>query len=583
MGIPSLFRKIIENYNDSYISTSDYEQNIDNFYIDFNAMIYNAFHLFEKRVVNKMKDKEIENELIKEVIQFLQFLITKIVKPSKKVYIAFDGSAPMAKIIQQRARRFKSPYEETMINKMKKENNIPESIIKFNKSKISPGTKFMNKLSKEIKKSIQNGYLYQGLKLNKIILSDTSVPGEGEHKFIPDIKRNHDQDINVIYSPDGDVIVLSLIPKNKNILIIKPFSDFGENIKYDKNNPPEFLYLNMTICKEYFIQSITQYAGIENHISYLNDWIFLTLLSGNDFVIPLPFLKMNKMNKIMGILNKFYKEVYENINENLIIENNNNVQINYKFFILLVEKISNEELKQFQKNLKHIHYVKNNGNKNADSFEEKLTDFEKMKMRFYHRNFYDKKNPLFHIYYHEFNKINYFNHNWKENYYKYFFRNYDLELIDQICHDYIKILTWNLQYYFKSKPPSWTFCYHHRMPPLFSDLYNYLQNNKNLIIKFENDQPFQPLKQLLLILSPYSKNLLPKCLGDLMQHDQLKSFYPKIFKLDVVVGNKYIYSEPILPKINIELLDYFINQNYDKLTLQEKKRNKIQKKLVYQI
>ena len=58
--------------------------------------------------------------IIDEVIKYTKYLITDVVKPKKMVYISFDGSAPISKMVQQRCRRHKSILEEGYIKYLKK-------------------------------------------------------------------------------------------------------------------------------------------------------------------------------------------------------------------------------------------------------------------------------------------------------------------------------------------------------------------------------------------------------------------------------------------------------------------------------
>ena len=134
-----------------------------------------------------------------------------------------------------------------------------------------------------------------------------------------------------------------------------------------------------------------------------------------------------------------------------------------------------------------------------------------------------------------------------------------------------------LIYYFTGKPPSWHFFYPYRVAPVMSDLHTNLQRIKSLksYVKFKKDGPYLPFEQLMLILPPQSSDILPKEIGKLM-HDTnniLIQFYPVDFELDVVSGVKHIYSEPLLPIIDADLVVEKVKETYPKLTPAERKRN----------
>ena len=73
-----------------------------------------------------------------------------------RIYIAFDGLVPYAKMVQQRYRRMK----------------IPEAASSFDKHQISPGTPYMRELADTLR-----------ILFPQCLLSDTLEPGEGEHKL----------------------------------------------------------------------------------------------------------------------------------------------------------------------------------------------------------------------------------------------------------------------------------------------------------------------------------------------------------------------------------------------------------------
>jgi hypothetical protein len=116
-------------------------------------------------------DKEAwEQTLIESVVSYCLFVI-KQVQPKKGVYIAIDGVVPMAKMRQQRLRRFKSVW-------LAKNDPNQDSSEKWDTNAITPGTLFMGKLRVSLEAMIE--------KHGKIgwTLSSSDEPGEGEHKIM---------------------------------------------------------------------------------------------------------------------------------------------------------------------------------------------------------------------------------------------------------------------------------------------------------------------------------------------------------------------------------------------------------------
>src|SRR5690606_37847861 len=112
----------------------------------------------------------------------------QLVNPTNEVYIAMDGTAPRSKIVQQRYRRYKGYKDKIYSNELKAKHKIEMDKINWETAaNISPGTKFMKKMSKEITKNINK--LKNNNEKLKIVLNDTSIPGEGEHKYLKNIKE----------------------------------------------------------------------------------------------------------------------------------------------------------------------------------------------------------------------------------------------------------------------------------------------------------------------------------------------------------------------------------------------------------
>ena len=113
MGVPGFFAWLIKKYGKhenkhnvtNNIILHNIPERIDYFLIDTNGIIHPL--CFKVRDENKTLTDldELEDKMINEVISYLENII-KLMNPSKGVYIAIDGVAPMAKIKHQRTRRF---------------------------------------------------------------------------------------------------------------------------------------------------------------------------------------------------------------------------------------------------------------------------------------------------------------------------------------------------------------------------------------------------------------------------------------------------------------------------------------------
>ena len=175
MGIPSYFVHIVKSHSSIIKKFCPKSINIHNLYLDSNSIIYDAL----KEIVFTNKDNY-ENSVIDWVCRKILYYID-LIQPLKKVFIAFDGVAPVAKLEQQRNRRYKSWYTKNYISDSIQKKNKDE----WNPAAITPGTDFMENLYKKIISffNIKKTYL-------EINISGTNDCGEGEHKIYKYIRNN---------------------------------------------------------------------------------------------------------------------------------------------------------------------------------------------------------------------------------------------------------------------------------------------------------------------------------------------------------------------------------------------------------
>ncbi len=555
MGIPLYFRKIIERYPETHFWKNNMA--VDNLFIDFNSMIYGVI----PEIDIKLGSLEYENELITKIISKLRHLIVDVIKPTKMVYIAVDGTPPRAKMVQQKSRRYKSLKEQNFIYDLEKKYKITIPHSKWNRNSISPGTSFMIKLSKGIIKNIQsNDFNSVNSKLT-IVFNDDSVPGEGEHKLLPNLRRLRGKnDVSVIYSPDADLIVLSIMSKIDNIYILREPKDSDIELKYYKDH--EFLYLDIDSCKNKFYENLAINIddGCKDRI--LLDYSVLTFLCGNDFVTAISFLKVKDGG--IDILIDTYREIFNEINQFLV---NESMSINYVFLLKLLKNLSSIEESSMKKQQRKIHRIRQGCKIQKEDLRE---PWEIEIMRFNHEEYYSPAHPHYDTFNKIFDRIDYYSPEWNNMYNKHFFQGIE---IDDVCSAYIRSLNFCTRYYYSSVP-SWSWYYPYRNAPSVKDLCAYLEKHIECLEKldppWELGTPYTQFEHLMTILPRQSFRLLPRCLD---VDESLEKYYPKNFILDVVAGHKFIYSEIIVPDVPIELIRAKISKESSKFSFLEKERN----------
>lgn len=601
MGVPTFFLSILRNkyYKNVHSGVVNGKVDCDYFFLDYNGIVYKAYERIRKTIEgnNFTKDK-IEELIIDEVIRYTKYLICDVIKPKKMVYIAFDGPAPRAKMVQQRSRRYKGYYDKIYMQNEKKKYNIDIDKLEWDRSaNISPGTNFMDMLNTRLLEVMKKkGFSTHNPSL-QVLLSNSNLPGEGEHKFLPIIRsmrmKKSTENLKIyLYGSDADLIVLAISTHKNNMHILREVQkETPDMVKMYEGY--EFIHINIDNLRNAFNHDLTR--NFQNHqfnkIRILNDYIFLTFLNGNDFVLSLPFLKIRKDG--LKMLIAIYHDIKIKHSKYLIDYNpdeNMLPQLNIAFFKELILEVSKKEdmlMKEQQRDLdKHM-----KGYKDSRRLEQeaKSTPYEIFQSRYVHLEVCNPDHPLFQKYHNEFKKINYNDDYeiWKESYYNYYLninKNNEAEYMNtrmDIVKNYLESLMFTLQYYFKGCP-SWTWHYKYRISPLLSDVLLGLENN---IIDMNNIQftlgtPYTPFQQLMLILPPQMDTLLPVILRPIMNDDKLlcTQFYPIEFRIDVSTGIKTQYSEAILPEINEELLISVIKKYEKKLNESDSARNTIREK-----
>ncbi|CEL09542.1 Putative 5'-3' exoribonuclease 2 [Aspergillus calidoustus] len=361
MGVPALFRWLSKKYPkiiSPVIEEFPYEINgeevpvdgtrpnpngeeMDNLYLDMNGIVHPCTH------PEGRPPPANEEEMMIEIFKYTDRVVN-MVRPRKLLMIAVDGVAPRAKMNQQRARRFRSAQEAREADEKKEEfqkmlakqngdrdQGLQEQVIQktWDSNVITPGTPFMDILAASLRYWI-------AYKLNtdpawekmKIIISDATVPGEGEHKimeFIRSQRASPEHDPNtrhVIYGLDADLIMLGLATHEPHFRVLREdvFAQESrprtchlcgqpghkaeecrgqakvKNGEFDEKGKPAtpkpFIWLHVSVLREYlaaelFVPHQPFPFDLERA---LDDWVFMCFFVGNDFLPHLPSLDIRE-------------------------------------------------------------------------------------------------------------------------------------------------------------------------------------------------------------------------------------------------------------------------------------------------
>lgn len=496
MGIPSYFSHIVRKHRSILVKYESSRMAIHNLYMDCNSLIYDSIYEYEKTETPSQTIAEIEITIIKMVCEKIIHYIT-LLSPQNNVFIAFDGVAPIAKLEQQKNRRYKSWLEKDLREKM----GINTSS-KFDTVAITPGTEFMNKLNKAINKRFAEPSKYS---LKKLIVSTSDEPGEGEHKlykYIRDNTEEHKDYTTVIYGLDADLIMLTLnhLHIADSMFLFRETPHFIKSL--DKSLNPNSDYL-MDIPK---FATALSYDLNDNRkpetsqkLNRIFDYILLCFFMGNDFLPHFPALNIRTtgIDRIMDA----YKSVVGNTNENLT-EGGSIKWKNLRKVIMLLasseEKLIHEEYQ--------IREKQSRGTRNRCSeMEDRLTSIPML----------DRSIELY---------INPHETGWEKRYYQ---RLFDIKIDDarrkEICVNYLEGLEWTLKYY-TTGCSDWRWTYKYNYPPLLKDLVKYMPAFDVDFIRHSTPAPVAPLVQLSYVIPRKSLYLLPDKLREQLLNKHSDSY-----------------------------------------------------------
>lgn len=549
MGIPSYFKKIIDDFPDIIKTKSFLNINFDNLFLDFNGCIHNCSNKLKSSENNFKNNSEFEKALIKEVIKYTDEIFD-FINPTSLFYISIDGIPPRSKMVQQRYRRFMGNWKKKKLIENLEKDKIDDKIIEkikyeWDSSAISPGTDFMNKLSLSLKLHFKKSPKYKSI---QVILSNSLEEGEGEFKIFKYIKQNVDDDKeNIIHGLDADLIMLSLL-QNKKIHLLR------EPIFFKLKSNDKFIFLSISHFKNILIENYSVY--FKKNPNLVDYYVFLCFLIGNDFIVNLTFLKFR--NNSLEILLETYKKISEYLNQNILIKNNDKFTINYMFLSKFITELSQIEDIEM---------------KNATIQYENFRPFSKVFDKNDIIKKYDYKLEQFPIL-NKNDKIKAgINNNWRSKYYYYLFDTTSGDEIKDVCHNFLESLEFTLDYYYHQDYHK-TWYYRYQYSPTILDLSNYLQSlnytiinqeeqkyNNNFRINIEYNNLYPDINittelQLLMILPPSSINLIDNKYHKLMKdiNSGVLHYYPLDFDISCYLKKWLWLCKPKLPDIDIELL-----------------------------
>ena len=509
MGIPAYYKKLTHSIP-GLVSSHHHE--VAWLFMDFNCLIYYCIGLQPEY------DGDLwENGLIESVVSCCKEIV-KEVKPTEGVYIAIDGVVPMAKMRQQRLRRFKSVWEQGLMadqQGLMAEKNGKDTK-KWNTNAITPGTVFMDKLCTRLQTMCDE---------NQWMFSGCLEPGEGEHKIMAQWRRGIYKGPIAVYGLDADLIVLSLLGQATNQLgtiwlfrevksmdkpnALKPLDKANALKPLDKANAlATYEWFSIDLLRDHLMRP-SELCKNYSIISYC----FAMSILGNDFLPSSLGLKMRDggHDELLHCLLELIDADMNIIEENLIE---------------LFRRLSQTEHHRI------MNYIKVKQRQASYSTEKGLGE----------QNW-----PL--------SQIEDLRGDWVARYTK--LAGPSMES----CKEYINGIKWIWSYY-TGKSVCYNWYYPYVLPPLWSALVTYL-NSHTMCLQSEMPicvriEELRPVEQLVLVLPLESWSLIPACPEKRISMIA-PQFFPSTFEFESV-GKRFFWEcEAMIPILTVMELKALIS------------------------
>lgn len=477
MGIPYYFYNLTKKYKNILINKIPIDISI--YAIDFNGIIHPQAH------------KETNEDLLFLNLWNKINSYKNIYKPDK-ILICADGVAPVAKIIQQRKRRYLTIFK----------NKIDNINSKWDTNAISAGTNFMNKLDE---------FIFNKINDDSFIFDGSKNQGEGEHKIFQYLKTFKYDKAIIINGLDADLIILSLLSNLDNIYLMR-------------ENDDDITYLDINELKKSLLEELKIIWINLSDKEIIESYCVMCSILGNDFIPNI--ITLNMKNKGLTKIIDYTTKAIEK-NGSLVIDEKINKNCLKEIFF----QISNSEDINIFEEVSNI-------------IQKKPRDFTLKSQEYALKN---KDNLLQDIYSN--------NKKWRYYYYKSLFDiniNYDTSMISIVVENYIKGIYWTYNYY-KGLDLDYDWYYPYNYSPTSKDVYNYL--NVKDIKPIENKGNFlNPKIQLFLILPIQSNHLLDDYFKNLTTDIKkgFKHLFPIEFKIQTFLKNHLHECSPILPILDID-------------------------------
>ncbi|KAJ9464673.1 5prime-3prime exoribonuclease 4 [Diplonema papillatum] len=463
--------------------------------------------------------------------------------------------------------------------------------IAWDSNAITPGTPFMEKVADALRSWANALAEKTGL---TIIVSDSNMPGEGEHKFMDFIRLEklastesttrseqmaHEllghstkrtgkwfgpNDSHAIVSLDADIILLSLSLHLPNIYIVRE----------DRRSAPmeRFEYCSINTLRDYFSEELVG-KTLKYHIVYhrqtdtavalirkvvpeyhkppppdfermLTDFILMMAFAGNDFLPHLPAAYVGQLTAdfMLDLYCRLLAKDWSRARGYRYIVSADG-SLNAETFKAFLEMYASGEESLFRQEAFYNHILTEQEIEEAGSLRSTVDD--KWRLLYYGSISKISKNPIVEGKEEDEQGIPILTVDEMR------------ELSDSYTRAWLEGVTWVLHYYNNPGTLSWQWFYPHYHAPFALDVLNFLEarpastlSDIEASLAGTPGHPLQPKQQLLSVLPPASFHLLPTgYAANYREHS--KNLYPDHWALDLTGCRADYHGVPVLPFLDI--------------------------------
>ena len=527
MGVPGFFKWLLDNkkkLKSKNLIRDNINKKVKYLMLDTNCLLHPCVNTIKDNLKkdNLKKDNlKKDNNKSREQIENNIFLLieTRIIDMIEKVnpeyiYIAIDGVAPIAKILQQRQRRHRYLYDTQIklkydnlnekidnitTDEIVRDDGITVSRIPISSIELTPGTEYMERINERMIELVKK--IGEEKKI-KYVYSSYHVEGEGEHKILQYIRKNvKSEETIVIYGLDADLLFLALsLGIENNLYIMREKAIFqNKTLEIEIENEVSYNYVE-----------INELHLMINKLNIkTNDFIMLCYLVGNDFIPGLltTDIKRNGLDKIISS----YEEARKIMNKEIIEKNKEGkLIINYDLVIEIFKKLEYTEW-GIWKNINREKHPKNDIEKQKDL--DKFILGSNMNTECLEKIEFSGETEYYNYYLGINDSV------------------IDNSIIKKMVKDYITGMEWCINYYL-DECKSWSWGYNFMIAPLIKDIVKYFPKN----IKLENDKRVLcPVEQLLLAIpiDTYKYVISNELITKIRNNKEIGYMFPKSYDIDI--------------------------------------------------